>query len=507
MRTRRYDRRGALALEPSAWGLTFATSEPEQEAPFEEIGGVAVVRISGPLTSEPGWWFDSYPQIVERVNAALESPCKALVLRIDSPGGDVDGCYATAREIRARAADAGVKVYAYADGCAASAAYALACAAERIYVADSARVGSIGVMLVTVDTTAMDRAMGLNFAVITSGARKADGHPHVPLSDQALGAMQGQVDTLAELFFEHVAAARSMKVEAVRGQQAAVFIGAHAVEAGLADGVATFDELLAIANGSQSTTAGNAAGIKKEATTMTFEEMLAELREKAKGEGDEAEKAKKMLKAIDAESDDKHGGEEKAEGGEESDDKKDDEKAEGDDKDGGEDDKKDGAGEQAAAAGVDVNLALTVNKMSAELASLRREREDRERRELIASRKDLAPELVAVLNKKTKAGAYVTPLATVREICKSVPKAARKDPAAAAKVATTQAAGQTGNVVAGVSRTSTTEEQQRLDAAFGMAAATAPIRREGGTVTFSAMTPEEARKHLETTKTTKEVGT
>lgn len=502
----RFASEGVLAMEPAAWGRAYAAGVAGGADLFEEINGVAVVNIRGPLTHYGEWFWDSYPHVVKRVAAALESSAKAVILRIDSPGGDCAGCFEAAAAIAAAGARAEKPIYAQTDGTTASAAYALACAAAGgIYLSPTARMGSVGTIGISVDQSALDQSMGLNFAVVSSGARKADGNPHVPLTEGALAAMQAQIDELAEHFFAHVAAARSLSVDDVRAQEAAMFIGARAVEAGLADGVATFDELVAqVTSGTPPIRERT-----KEATEMNLKEMIAELRKAAEGDGEDADKAKKMLAALEDDGEDKDKPKEKAEG--DGDDKPE-EKAEGDGDDKpkegakaaeGDDDDKDKPKDGAKA--VTSALAATVNRMSAELAAMRKKTEASERQQLIASRPDLAPELVEVLEKKDKTGAFVTPMSTVRDICEAKSKkkeTSKANPAAALGARPTQAAGQGGIAGGGVTRASA--EADRLDQTFGLSKPSTFVKREGGTMTFGAMTADEARKHLEATK--KEVG-
>src|SRR6185312_16741173 len=82
-----------------------------------------------------------------------------------------------------------------------SAAYALSTACERLYVAASAQVGSIGVIREMQSVAKADAALGIEYAFIVSGAKKALGNPHLPISEAALTEAQAHVDATAELFF------------------------------------------------------------------------------------------------------------------------------------------------------------------------------------------------------------------------------------------------------------------------------------------------------------------
>jgi len=300
MKRGRFAKPGMLAMASAQWGLEFEVEIVEPKA-FEEVNGVAVVSVCGPLTHHPEWFWDSYDAVRERVAAAFASSCRAVVLELDSPGGDVSGCYETSRELRAMAKASGKPLVAFVDGLAASGAYSLACAAESIVVPPSGFVGSIGVIQALVDQTAADRAMGLRFAVVASGARKADGHPHAPLTDGAIAEAQSQVDSLAEDFFAWVSEARAITVESVRSLEAGVFHGTRAVTVGLADAVMTKSELLSmVASGKTE----NRQRADAEAKAMDYKELIAALKQMAEGDGDDADKAKEALKALDGGGDD-----------------------------------------------------------------------------------------------------------------------------------------------------------------------------------------------------------
>lgn len=324
----RYAPNGLVALEPKAFGSFFELDDP---APPDVQGGVAVVAIRGPLMHHRSWWFDNYDDIRARVATALDGKPDALVLSIDSPGGLVSGCFEAAAAIRDAAAAAGVPVWSYCDGQTSSAAYALACAGAKIYAPATALVGSVGVLDALVDTTASNEKYGVKVQLIASGRRKTDGNPNQPISDEAVEAAQARVDELAEHFFAHVAASRpAMTVESVRALEAAQVTGAHAERVGLVDGLATFDELLALvateieSNAPGGRTGGGMATKKPGAKAPTgpkaadksegedeqskLEQAIALLEEAAEDDDEEmSSKAKRMLAAMDPPEEDEEG--------------------------------------------------------------------------------------------------------------------------------------------------------------------------------------------------------
>lgn len=233
-----------VALATSALS---AEAPPSREpgAPFEVRGDVAIVTVRGPLSRVACDCFDSYPAIAARFDAALKSPQRTIVLRVDSPGGDAVGADELGAALREKAAKAKKALVAWCEGEVLGSAFVLACAASAVHVMPTAAIGGVGAMKLLVDVTGADRAMGLNFATIVSGARKADGNPHVPISRDALKASQGEVDAVAAIMFGAVARARGLKASEVQALQGRALLGAAAVRAKLADAVSpTLEALL-----------------------------------------------------------------------------------------------------------------------------------------------------------------------------------------------------------------------------------------------------------------------
>lgn len=205
------------------------------------IHGTLVRRTVG-LEAESG--LASYTAIGDQLDAALADPgVAAILLDVDSPGGESGGAFDLADRIRAAAA---VKpVWAVANDMAFSAAYALASAASRLFVSRTGGVGSIGVIAMHVDQSVKDQQDGIRYTAVFAGARKNDLNPHEPISDAAQAQLQAEVDRLYGLFVATVANNRGIAAEAVTATEAGLFFGQDAVAAGLADDVGTFDDALA----------------------------------------------------------------------------------------------------------------------------------------------------------------------------------------------------------------------------------------------------------------------
>ncbi|MDE1715738.1 S49 family peptidase [Chromobacterium amazonense] len=224
-----------------------------QDKPYEVIAGVAVIPVSGTLvqklgTLHPYSGMTGYDGIRANLSLALsDDSVRAIVLDIDSPGGEVAGCFDLADEIyNAR----GEKpIWSILTENAYSAAYALASATDRIIVPRTGGTGSVGVICMHVDMSKALGAAGLNVTIIHYGDKKANGSDVRPLSSEALADIQSDVDAMGELFVETVARNRQLSVRAVRNTQAGTFMGAAGVDIGFADAVmapdAAFHALLA----------------------------------------------------------------------------------------------------------------------------------------------------------------------------------------------------------------------------------------------------------------------
>lgn len=236
----------AAAALVNAAAMVEMDDEEEDAVSLRSSDGVAVFHIRGPLLSSGDWitrlfgWSDH--AMVGQVADALrqDSRVRGVVLAFDSPGGDVQGMAEAAEKIERLAA--AKPVYAVANHNAYSAAYALAAPAERIYVSRAGGVGSIGVVVAHVDQSQRDHAAGLKVTFLHHGDKKVDGNPHEPLSDRARADLQAEVDQLGQAFVDHVARYRGLSPQEVAAQEAGVFLGSAAVEAGMADEVGTVED-------------------------------------------------------------------------------------------------------------------------------------------------------------------------------------------------------------------------------------------------------------------------
>lgn len=204
--------------------------------------GVAVIPVKGPLFRYANLMTmicgaTSYEILAADFNKALNDPnIKAIMLDIDSPGGEVNGCSELADMIFA--ARRKKPTIAYASGACCSGAYWIASACDEICVADTAILGSIGV--VSVYKNDNDK----NTVEIVS-SQSPYKRPDVK-TDEGRAKIQAHIDELAEVFIMKIARNRNVSpqdvIENFGGGD--VFVGANAVRSGLADSLTSFEGIL-----------------------------------------------------------------------------------------------------------------------------------------------------------------------------------------------------------------------------------------------------------------------
>lgn len=216
---------------------------------YDVLAGVAVIPVYGTLvhrlgTLRPESGMTGYDGIRQNFLTALaDSAVRAIVLDIDSPGGEVAGAFDLADAIHSVRGDK--PIWSILSENAYSAAYAIASAADRITVPRTGGTGSIGVVWMHVDWSRALDSSGLAVTFVTWGDRKLDGYPELPLSPEARERAQADIDAKGELFASTVARNRGLSVDAVRAMQAGTFAGSQGVAVGLADAVQAPDEAFA----------------------------------------------------------------------------------------------------------------------------------------------------------------------------------------------------------------------------------------------------------------------
>ncbi len=204
--------------------------------------GTAVLSVSGVLTKRDSWFSPaSYSQLRSELGQMKTDNRVARVLvHVDSGGGQTMGLFDLVSDLQA----AGKPTWAYIEDVGASAAFAIACACDRIYANRSAVIGSIGTFAVLQDSSKAAKNLGIKVHVIRAGAHKGVGVPGAEITSEHLEDMQRIVNQLNEQFLDVVMRGRRMssgRVETIATGQ--VWIGEEAARLGLIDGVRSLDSV------------------------------------------------------------------------------------------------------------------------------------------------------------------------------------------------------------------------------------------------------------------------
>lgn len=279
-----------LAIEPTAYedllrlarsGAKDRSATGAESLDIDPLTGIATLNITGPMSPYPGEIARKFGAVdsvaLERLaRQAADSPdVSALILRIASPGGTVNG---TPELSDAIAHAAGKKpVFAFTDTMAASAAYWIAAPATGLYGTASAHWGSVGVIRPHVDLTGAYEQEGMRIEIFRSGPMKAPGTLGTSLTDEQREAFQAEVDAIGEQFREHVLKYRPDAQESALDGR--TFSTAQAVEQGLVTGiVANYSQFLALVSQEVDTRQKSTATTKPKTTaTMPDPDKLAAL--------------------------------------------------------------------------------------------------------------------------------------------------------------------------------------------------------------------------------------
>ena len=234
---------------------------------------VAVVRVEGTILS--GDSADSSTDAVsgtiisELENAAAEPSVKAIVLRVDSPGGSVTGSSQIWEVIDALEKPVIVSMASMA----ASGGYYVSAPADYIVARPDTLTGSLGVIMTVYDATELMDKVGLQVTAITSGENKAIGSMFTEMTLEQQAILETLIDESYTEFVRVIADGRGMSEEDVLVlADGRVYSGRQAFENGLVDELGNFDDAIAKAT--------ELGGIQGEARIIeyeripTFREML-----------------------------------------------------------------------------------------------------------------------------------------------------------------------------------------------------------------------------------------
>lgn len=230
-------------------------SRTEDIGPLKEEGKVAVIRVSGPIVGGSGDDFSlsgtqtatSGALMKQFRKARMDDSVKAVLLRLDSPGGSTAATQEAATELQ-RLKETGKPVIVSMGDTAASGAYWLAAYGDKVYANPSTITGSIGVYMSYYDLQGLSEKVGVKEEKIKSGVHKDIFSPFRPMTDDERQLTQTMVNNMYDQFVTVVAKERHMDEQKVRAlADGRVFTGQQALDAGLVDEMGNYYDALAYA--------------------------------------------------------------------------------------------------------------------------------------------------------------------------------------------------------------------------------------------------------------------
>ena len=249
---------GGESLGSGAFGGAMVTRK--KPALSEEVvtagsgpGKILLISVEGMITSMEGGGFlsgtlASVASIKEQLEQAGEDDrVKAVILRIQSPGGEVTASDTLYHAVKAL--DAKKPVVVHMDAMAASGGYYIACGARKVVASETTLTGSIGVIIDTVNYSGLFEKVGLESNTFVSGAFKDSLNGSRPMREEEKAYVQGLVASMYERFLNVVSEARGISKEDLRRGPAdgRVFTGKEALEARLVDQVGYLEDVIKLA--------------------------------------------------------------------------------------------------------------------------------------------------------------------------------------------------------------------------------------------------------------------
>ncbi len=195
---------------------------------------IALVTIEGIITDMS--WGASRESVLAALERVPQMKARALVVRINSPGGTVGACQEIHEAIRRLRAQQKIPVVASLGDVAASGGIYIAVACEKIVANPGTITGSIGVILKANNLRDLYQRLGVQSEVIKSGPYKDTLSTFRPLTESERALLQGVIDTTYGQFVNAVAQGRGLTPESVRTfADGRIFTGQQAREYGLVD--------------------------------------------------------------------------------------------------------------------------------------------------------------------------------------------------------------------------------------------------------------------------------
>lgn len=255
----------------------FPESGPLKETTLQGTGEekILVISVNGGISDQPRErLLRSRPSMVEEVVAHLrraekDPQIKALLLKINSPGGSVTASDILYHEISAFKNRTGAKIITAMMNVAASGGYYIALPSDWILAHPTTVTGSIGVIFARPTISGFMEKYGFEMQVSKSGEQKDMGSPFRPPSEKDSALFQSLTDTLADRFLELVQKHRKLKPDQLENVATArIYLAEEARQMGLVDQIGYLTDAIEKAK--------SLAGLKADARVVTFRHHASE---------------------------------------------------------------------------------------------------------------------------------------------------------------------------------------------------------------------------------------
>jgi protease-4 len=248
---------GAVSLQAGC--ITVNLLEPSGPVRETQVSGtgdakVLLLDLAGVIGSQDKDGFIPQPNMLatfkeELTRASKDEKVKALVVRVNSPGGTVNASDILYHELKTFKATRKIPVIVSMMDIAASGGYYLAMAADSILVHPSTVTGSIGVIMLTVNARGLLEKVGVEANAITSGPRKDMGSPFRLMTAEEKAIFQSVIDSFYQRFLAVVQEGRpNLSIDQIKKlADGRIYSGEQAKAAGLVDDVGYLDEAIELA--------------------------------------------------------------------------------------------------------------------------------------------------------------------------------------------------------------------------------------------------------------------
>ena len=242
-------------------GCTFNFSLFPGPGPLQEahVGGtgtakVLLLDVSGMISSEGKDGLVPAPGLIARIKeqltkAAQDDNVKAVVLRINTPGGTVTASDIIYHEIKTFKASKKIPIVASIMDMGTSWGYYIAAAADSVLAYPSSVTGSIGVIMLTVNARGLLEKVGVEATAVTSGPRKDMGSPFRVMTTEERAIFQGLIDSFYQRFLTIVQEGRpNLQMEQIKKlADGRIYTGEQAKAAGLVDDIGYLEDAVELA--------------------------------------------------------------------------------------------------------------------------------------------------------------------------------------------------------------------------------------------------------------------